>query len=394
MKVAIVINESLPLPSIKGGAIETGIQQIIDQNEIYKLLNLTVYSKYDQEAFLISKNFQNTRFKYSETTKKTKQEFILFVNKILRKIKASKSILFEYEQIIINDIKNENYDRILLQNCPNFVLPLHSKLKQKIIFLQLHNDYLNDKTFNGSNIFKQCEKIITVSEFIKKRVLTIPNSSAEKITVHKNCTDPFLFNKSLSKESKEKIRKKLQIRSDQFVILFTGRIIKGKGIDKLIEAVKLLNIDYKLLVIGNKGFGYEEDNPYLSYLKEISVEIKNKVVFAGFIPYHDLPSMYAIADVAVVPSILEEAAGRVVIEAQLSGLPLIVSDSGGIKEYITPNSAIVVKRDSDFVTNLAKAIMKIAKDNELQMKMKEEGLNFAIKFTPKRYYHEVLDYLK
>ena len=191
-----------------------------------------------------------------------------------------------------------------------------------------------------------------------------------------------------------KLKEELEISKDQFVILFTGRIIKEKGIDKLIEAIKLLDIDYKLLIVGNKGFGSETDNPYLDYLKTISEEIKDNIIFTGFISYSDLPAVYSISDVAVVPSVWEEPAGRVVIEAQLSGLPLVVSDSGGIEDYITHNSAIIVKRNSDFVVNLAKSISKIAKSEELQEKMRKEGVAFASKFTPKRYYEEVVDFFK
>lgn len=51
-----------------------------------------------------------------------------------------------------------------------------------------------------------------------------------------------------------------------------------------------------------------------------------------------------MADVQVVCSICEEAAGLVAIEGMMSGLPLIITDSGGLPEYVGENAYAVLKR--------------------------------------------------
>ena len=60
MKVAIISGGKLPVPAVKGGAVETGIQQLVEQNEIYKNIELTVYSIYNDEAIIESKKYKNT----------------------------------------------------------------------------------------------------------------------------------------------------------------------------------------------------------------------------------------------------------------------------------------------------------------------------------------------
>ena len=89
-----------------------------------------------------------------------------------------------------------------------------------------------------------------------------------------------------------------------------------------------------MLIVGNSGFGIETTTNYDQILLEIASQMKDKVVFTGFIHNKQLPMIHSIADIAVVPSIYDEPAGLVVIEALASGLPLIITDSGGMPEYI------------------------------------------------------------
>ena len=64
MKIAIICSSGLPVPAVKGGAIETLVEIICKENELYKKLDIDVYSIHDQEAIARSKEYEKTNFIY------------------------------------------------------------------------------------------------------------------------------------------------------------------------------------------------------------------------------------------------------------------------------------------------------------------------------------------
>lgn len=390
MKIAIVFPDTLPVPAVKGGAVQTGVQQIIEENEKIGNMDLTVYSIYDAEAEKESRKFTKTKFKFIKKNNRYQTSFIRFVNKVLKKINIGKKFDHTpmYNKKLTSDIKKSKYDYVLVKNAIRFVIPI-SKVTQGKLYLQLHNDYLNENILAAKKIYNSCHKILVNSNYIKQRVLTINSSKEEDVLVQKNCTDTQMFNKNLySNDDVINLKTKFNISIDEKVILYSGRIVQEKGIEQLIMAVKQLPSEtkYKLLIVGNIGFGQEIENNYLAYLKNISSDISHKVIFTGFVPYKELPKIHAISDIVVVPSIWEEPAGRVVIEASSSGLPVIVSDSGGISDYVSAESGIVVKRGENFIQDLNKEILKLLEDKTLREEMGRAGHKFAQNYNPKTYY--------
>ena len=68
--------------------------------------------------------------------------------------------------------------------------------------------------------------------------------------------------------------------------------------------------------------------------------------FTGYIENQKLYRYYQSADIQVIPSLWEEAAGLIAIEGMLSGLPLIITKSGGMIEYAPSNVAVWIDRDN------------------------------------------------
>jgi glycosyltransferase involved in cell wall biosynthesis len=89
----------------------------------------------------------------------------------------------------------------------------------------------------------------------------------------------------------------------------------------------------------------------------------------------------------VIPSLWEEAAGLIAIEGMLSGLPLIVTKSGGLIEYAPQDVACWVERDG-IVGNLESAITGLAQDPEKRDKMRRLSLKQAKEFPKSRFYNE------
>jgi len=385
----------LPVPAVKGGAVETGIQQIIDENEKYKLMNIIIISVYDEQAEKLSRKYKHTKFIFIKTTP-WRNNVIKIINKIFSllglKFRLINNRFFLNE--MIKKLNNIDYDAILVKNAVEFILPLSKKTDKKII-LQLHNDFLNRDTYKNQKIYETCDLILVNSNYIKQRVLTIKNSKPEKILINKNCTDPKIFNKKLYFNEVNDLKNRYGIKENDLVIMYSGRITPQKGVAELISAVKKIpkDINYKLIIIGSKWFGKNSKNKYFQYLKKISNEISDKIIFTGYIPYNEIPKIHAISDIAVVPSIWEEPAGRVVLEAEASGLPVIVSDAGGISDYINEKSAIVVKRGPKFEDNLFLAIQSLVLNSDMRIEMGKAGHEFAQQFNPETYYRELYEYL-
>ncbi|MGI1804680.1 glycosyltransferase family 4 protein [Exiguobacterium sp. TDN 0502] len=391
----------LPVPSVKGGAIQTGIQQIIDENEVRNKVNITVYSIYDEKAELESKKYKYTKFEFIKINKNT-IKIRRALNKLFRLCKINKQLIVNKEFIgeLTKKVVTENFDYIVVKNSIELVKPIKDKTKVKVA-LQLHNDFLNDSTYKNKTIYKLSDKLVANSFYIKNRIDTISNKVDSKfkknIYVNKNCTDYDLFSKSIAKEVSLELKRKYEIKNE-IVIVFSGRIIPEKGIKELIEALIIMKrknlVKFKLIIVGSKWFGNTSEDNFSNKLKKIAEEISTDIVFAGYIPYNELPKIYSISDIAVVPSIWEEPAGRVVLEAQAAGVPVIVSDAGGISDYIDSNNAIVVKRGTDFVVNLSKEIEKLSLDDERRVFLSDEARKFSSYFTPQKYYEDIIDILE
>ncbi|MDD3311060.1 glycosyltransferase [Pseudodesulfovibrio sp.] len=117
-------------------------------------------------------------------------------------------------------------------------------------------------------------------------------------------------------------------------ILYVGRVSVEKGLDVLTEAflkATRLRDNLHLVVVG--------DGPYLDEMRRA---LKNApATFTGVLAGEPLAQAYASADVFVFPS-ATDTFGNVVLEAQASGLPVIVSDKGGPRENVLPDETGLV----------------------------------------------------
>lgn len=142
------------------------------------------------------------------------------------------------------------------------------------------------------------------------------------------------------------------------VFLYVGRVSKEKNIDVLMEAYAQLKSSQgqiALVVVG--------DGPYQKELKEKYPD----VVFTGYLKDAALWDAYASADVFVFPS-TTDTFGNVILEAQASGLPTIVSDIGGPKELVDDGINGFITRAFDS-TQIAQRMKQMAQDRESLLKM-------------------------
>ena len=127
---------------------------------------------------------------------------------------------------------------------------------------------------------------------------------------------------------------------------------------------------------------------------KISNEINEKVIFTGFIHNSSLPIIHSISDIAVVPSTYDEPAGLVVIEAIASGLPVIITNSGGMPEYVNSECSKIVTRNENIIDNLKRAIEELLVNKNLREDMGKKAHIFAQRFSEECYYKEFISILK
>jgi len=151
-------------------------------------------------------------------------------------------------------------------------------------------------------------------------------------------------------------------------ILFVGRLVKRKGVDYLLRAIKHLEarIPVDLMIVGD---GPERKN--LELLVH-DLNLRN-VTFYGFIPQSHLKPYYQRAAVFVLPAITDptgdtEGLGVVQLEAMSCGVPVIASRVGGIPDTITDGKTglLVEQKNSQ---QLAEAIEALLNDSELRSRL-------------------------
>ncbi|MFD0793787.1 glycosyltransferase family 4 protein [Mucilaginibacter litoreus] len=167
--------------------------------------------------------------------------------------------------------------------------------------------------------YNRCTKVYVPSTSIKAELAGMGVSST-KMQIWKRGVDTTLFN-PLNRD--KRVLERLTGNTHP-TIIFASRLVWEKNLETLIEIynqVQTQNLPVNFLITGDG-----------SARKACEARMK-KAVFTGRVDHHYLASLYASADVFLFPSV-SETYGNVVVEAMASGLPCVVADGGGSKDFI------------------------------------------------------------
>ena len=116
--------------------------------------------------------------------------------------------------------------------------------------------------------------------------------------------------------------------SSRNLIVYSGQIIRGKGVDALLRALSQVTAPFECVILG--------DGNHRAYCERLAKELglANNVQFAGFVPQDQLRRYFAEASVAVMSSVWPEPFGAAGLEAMRHGLPVVAFDAGAIKEWL------------------------------------------------------------
>ena len=182
--------------------------------------------------------------------------------------------------------------------------------------------------------------------------------------------------KNISILKQEKLKQEWAISSDKFTILLPGRLTNWKGQIKFIESLNILIEDYNITSFQAIILGSDQGRTV--YKKKLlnlvaRYNLNRKVKFINHCK--EMPLAYSLADVVVSSSIEPEAFGRVAVEAQSMGKPIIASNIGGSKETIL-NKKSGILYNYDDPRELAKSLNTVIQLTQEELKaMGNEGRN-------------------
>ena len=269
------------------------------------------------------------------------------------------------------------------------ILHLRSRLPAWIGYLAWKGIDKNSRpklvtTFHGfysinaySAVMAKGERVIAISSTIKEHIMAHYRVPAEKISLIYRGVDKAVFDPAAVAQTRiDALLTEWGVeRSSGPLILLPGRVTSWKGQDVFLKGLaKLVHLDWTAICVGE----LREDSAYTRSVLALldQLQLRDRVKFTGVC--RDMAAAYLAADVVVSASSKEaEAFGRVAIEAQAMGRPVIATAHGGSLETVLPNRTgwLVTPDDED---SLAKAIQAALEDRDLLLRYGPAGRKWVM----------------
>lgn len=393
-KICLVTDGTMAVPPVKGGAVSTLIKFLADENEKYHRADLFIISVFDQDARNEADSYKNSKFIFfreSDFLEKKLELISRLLNKASKVIRHDEINAYSsFYRRCVQYVREINPDFIVCEGGP-MVAAFHCFSKYfppEKMCLHLHGKWRPSRLV--SSMFGH---VMSCSKFIEdeyKRTCT--NSNVHYGTVY-NCADNLRFRNRLSEEERMVLRKKLGFGENDFVILFCGRICPDKGVKELINAVLMSGSRVKALIIGSVNFGRQSrKDAYQEEISKMAEDNPVKIKVTGYIPNEDVWRYHQCGDCMAVPSIWDEPASLSLIEGLTSGLPVVVTRSGGNPEEANEKCACMIDRGEGMVKRMSDAFDSLSGDPERTKMMGRESVIRSEYFSMEKYYKDYHDF--
>lgn len=390
-RMAVISAGFVPVPAVDGGAGEVLTTEIIEGNEKSGDYFMDIYtiesSKLDKikykNAEIIQIHIHPVRWFWC----KARNAFLKLLKRNYRFI--------PYNQALIHKYFRDNYDVILIENNMQVFEDIynHAKNGTNHMIYHMHNDI--DGTTKPEYLCKfiadKAEVILPVSEYLKDHFMQVaPN---DKMKVFYNCVNIEKFNRE-NVSNTEELKQKYNINESDFVYMYTGRVCPEKGILELVKAFKRMsreNPSSKLMVVGSRWYNQIAKDEYFEKLLKEAEGLEEKIIFTGYIFPEDMPSIYTLTDVLVIPSMWEEPFGVVALEGMAMRVPIITTNSGGLIEILDTETSIIVDKNKEVEQQLYSAMITMWKEDDTRASFSQKAYSKLIgtfAFDRKNYYDE------
>ena len=230
-----------------------------------------------------------------------------------------------------------------------------------------------------------CAKVIAISNFMKC-LLVSQGVIPEKIEVIYNPIGS-MFTEAPIQQSGQGSEQG-QPDTVGICVLAAGRLYREKGFDVLLQALPRVVAESPDVRVTIAGTGPQE-----KHLRDLAqrLDLGQYVKFAGRVPFREMPTLFAHADIVVVPSVFMEPMGRTVLEAMAQGRAVIASAVGAIPELVDDGvSGWLVPPCNPEV--LSEAMLTLLSDHRLRMSIgKKARQNIVDNFDDSRVVRRVVE---
>lgn len=170
-----------------------------------------------------------------------------------------------------------------------------------------------------------------------------------------------------------------QAPSNRREVLFTGQVIRGKGVDLLLRALTRVSGEWHATIVGTGN--------HLNACKALAeqLDIAHRVTFTGWIPHAELDAYYARAAVSAVPSRWPEPFGMVGIEAMARGRPVVGFAAGGIPDWLEDGVTGLIAPEAD-TRALGANIDRLLNDPDLAQRLGNQAARrVQARYQPSRF---------
>ena len=420
--VAVVTSGYLPVPNVLGGAVEALDMMMVRENEKTPNFKFTVFSSWAPGVDEIVRDgaFQHTDFRFIKTPMlvKAADRCIYWTAKYILRKKKLMSYRYIAQRLwyirkVAKALSKDDtsgkapFDKVMIENHATLFMTMqkygNAERYADKVYYHLHNEVTND--FGCKHEIAQVKKVLGVSNYIVDTLDKFLREHgegglrSEQKAVWRNGVDTSRFGSEEADKKAQIFRKKYGIDKNDVVFLFSGRLTPEKGAEELLRAFsevakKVPNA--KLVVAGAFFFNSNIVSPFEQKLRNLASNptVKNRIIFTGFVNYEDMPAIYAMSDICVLPSIWDDPAPLAVIESLVSGKPLITTRSGGIPEYADEQSAIILERGDQLVDQLADAMTKIARGSDERDAMGAHKTALRSEFSKETYMAQLASLLR
>ncbi len=351
MKIAIDIREACEGKTGKGWYTYQLVQQIL---KIDKTNSYILYSNHKKKPFPMGKNVtykpieeKNAKWQFAVIKDLKGENIDLFFSPVSYIIpsllpKNIKSVVTVHDLVAFLFPSSHNYKAILIER-----LTLKRALKKTSAIFVV-----------SENTKKDLQKRFP---FVEKKVFSTP------------CAPADFFKVEVKQKDLDAVKKKLKL-PDNF-ILAVGTLEPRKNFQTLIKSfviVKRKHPDYKLVIVGKKGWKYHLIEQALKNYK-----LEKEVIFPGYVDDQELQKVYKLAKVFVFPS-LYEGFGIPPLEAMASGCPVVSSNVSSLPEVIGEAGLLVDPKNS---VKIADAIVSLITNDQVRALLIERGYQQAEKFS-------------
>lgn len=192
------------------------------------------------------------------------------------------------------------------------------------------------------------------------------------------------YKENIKTDKLDVLREKLNIKNDDIVVLFVGRIASEKSVDFLINNQKELvkkNKKCKLLIVG--------DGPDLEKYKKLAIKnkIEKNVIFTGKVPWDEVPLYYNLANIFVTAS-HTETQGLTVIEAMAATLPVVALDDESFRNTVVDElTGYLFKNKKEYLNRM----LKLIESESLRDKMGNQARINSETYSSKYFAERVLE---